>query len=310
MEKQLITYLLQSQKIQPSKDFKPEEYEIKDGGVSFLSFKDSQNGIYYATKGYHAEIFRALYFYVNSKVEYFGYEYDQLLSNRLFFEPPVYDRHISFLCDELENLRSRVEELSYMRFSFDLKGAAMDTIDSFLSKNFESWLIYWHELGYIDFEKFNRVDTSEFDNALTVLKYLECVQNVKDRIKMLINGGEGEKQLPVNNTINETDEPIADDKVTGGEPIYQGESKKLVWRGTPAHFAFIIDLLIEKGYLQKPTPFGERTAEMLLSIFDFVDHKPTKESLGKLLHKDRYPISDQAVIDRFRRIPGRDELKR
>ena len=87
------------------------------------------------------------------------------------------------------------------------------------------------------------------------------------------------------------------------------EIGKLKWKGKPAHLALIIDLLIEKGYLEAAQPYGERTAEILLNLFDFEKHKPTKESLGKLLHKDSYPIKDQTAINLFKKMPNRSELK-
>ena len=86
------------------------------------------------------------------------------------------------------------------------------------------------------------------------------------------------------------------------------DKTKLKWLGKPAHLALIIDLLIEKGYLEA-TPYGERTAEILIGMFDFTGHKPTKESLGKILHRDNYPINDKTAIDQFLKIPRRSELK-
>lgn len=85
---------------------------------------------------------------------------------------------------------------------------------------------------------------------------------------------------------------------------------KLQWVGKPAHLAFTIDLLIEKGFLVG-TPYGERTAEILLNIFEIKGYQPTKGSLGKLLNKDNYPIKwDKSLIDRIRNaIPKRSEVK-
>ena len=88
----------------------------------------------------------------------------------------------------------------------------------------------------------------------------------------------------------------------------QQTKAKLTWKGKPAHLALIIDTLIEKGYLEA-TPYGERTAKILLSLFDFQELKPTIESLGKLLHKDKYAINDKTVVDQFNKIPKRSELK-
>jgi hypothetical protein len=82
---------------------------------------------------------------------------------------------------------------------------------------------------------------------------------------------------------------------------------KLQFLGKPAHLAFLIDLLMEKGYIRKEGS-GEGTAKILLRIFKFENYSPSIESLGKLLHKDDYPIKDDQVVKLFNRIPSRDEL--
>jgi hypothetical protein len=79
---------------------------------------------------------------------------------------------------------------------------------------------------------------------------------------------------------------------------------KLNWKGKPAHLALIIDLLIEKGYLEKPSHSGDGTAEILLKHFK-VGEKTNKRSLGKQLHKNQYPITDQSAIALFYKMPHR-----
>jgi hypothetical protein len=86
--------------------------------------------------------------------------------------------------------------------------------------------------------------------------------------------------------------------------------EKLIWLGTPGQFAFIMDLLINKGYIKKPTRFSERSAELLLKLFEFADHKPTKQSLGKLLHKNTDPITNIEHKGKFMKIPNRNDLDR
>lgn len=90
--------------------------------------------------------------------------------------------------------------------------------------------------------------------------------------------------------------------------LTKDHTQKLKWKGKPAHLALIVDLLIEKGYLEA-TRYGERTAEILLNMFDFEHHKPTKESLGRILHKDTYPINDKTAVDMFNRMPSLKDLK-
>lgn len=93
-----------------------------------------------------------------------------------------------------------------------------------------------------------------------------------------------------------------------GGDLISDSNKKLVWKGKPADFAFIIDLLINKGYLEKPTPFGTRNARILLQYFDFIDDNPTGNSLGNMLHKEIDPIKNATHKAKFLAIPRRDEL--
>ncbi len=89
----------------------------------------------------------------------------------------------------------------------------------------------------------------------------------------------------------------------------QPTSAKLIWNGKPAHLAFIIDLLIEKGYLEA-TEYGERTAEILLKFINFEKYKPSKESLGRLLHKgtDNAGFKGEDLKNKFLKIPYLKDL--
>lgn len=85
-------------------------------------------------------------------------------------------------------------------------------------------------------------------------------------------------------------------------------NQKLKWKGTPAQFCYIIDLLINKGYIEQPTAKGERSAKILLEHFEFDNYNPTFESLGKNLHKDFDPIKNVEHRKHFQKIPHRNEL--
>lgn len=87
---------------------------------------------------------------------------------------------------------------------------------------------------------------------------------------------------------------------------------KLKWKGTPAQFAYIITLLQEKGYISGLTASGERNGELLLKLFEFENHNPTKQSLGKYfqqIKKDEFPINAEDSA-KFLKFPHRNELKR
>jgi|GEM_PF-4195719 len=141
----------------------------------------------------------------------------------------------------------------------------------------------------MDFEHLNAQFPTDFQASVNSLVLLERIKVVNARLQALYEDEQPTLQV---------------------QSLTAPAGQKLCWLGAPAHLAFIVDLFIEKGYLEQPAPFAERSAEVLLTHFDFLYYNPTKESLGKLLHKDRYPISDQTVIDRFNRIPRRNELKR
>lgn len=51
-------------------------------------------------------------------------------------------------------------------------------------------------------------------------------------------------------------------------------NQKLKWTGTPSQFGFIIDLLIQGGYIQKPITSFAKDSNIYLSIFD-IDTTPT-----------------------------------
>jgi len=84
--------------------------------------------------------------------------------------------------------------------------------------------------------------------------------------------------------------------------------KKLKWKGTPAQFCYIIDLLINKGYLEQPTPKGERSGKILLSHFEFENDTPSFESLGRNLHKNFDPIKNVEHRKLFQKMPHRNDL--
>jgi hypothetical protein len=78
---------------------------------------------------------------------------------------------------------------------------------------------------------------------------------------------------------------------------------KLKWTGTPAQFGFIIDLLIQKGYLEKPAKSYAKDADIYLEHFDI---ECAKSSLIKELSE-----STNSIVPKNRKsfhIPRIDQL--
>jgi hypothetical protein len=94
-----------------------------------------------------------------------------------------------------------------------------------------------------------------------------------------------------------------------GENVYNDQTiTKLLWKGTPAHFGYILDLLINKGYIDRPKCSGEAFARNLLQLFEFERHNPSAESLSKNINKYTDPIKNPNHKAKFMAIPARNEL--
>jgi hypothetical protein len=287
MDNKTIKQLIENQQLITSTEFNKSIYEPY--GNDFHGYLRITKGrsIYYASKSFYEEICKALDFYIKSELEHSVYCYEIDIQNKLFLEPAIPERQLNVFYRELQYLRANLISRDGYGYSCELTTFSRKTIFLLLENHFEDWLSHWIELEHVNFEGLTRFDTTKFYEEISNLALLERIRFVNSKIEALSN--------------IEPDKPPRNES----QPF-----NKLTWCGTPAHLAFIVDLLIEKGYLQKPTPFAERSAELLLNIFNFSGHTPSKESLGKLLHKDRFPICDPTVIDRFQRIPHRSELKR
>jgi hypothetical protein len=104
--------------------------------------------------------------------------------------------------------------------------------------------------------------------------------------------------------FGESDEEIENKKI-GPELKQSGKTtkKKLKWMGTPSQFGFIIDLLTEGGYLQKPTGSFAKDAELYFSIFEI---ETTESTLTKELSETTNSLN---TVNRKKfTIPSKDEL--
>ena len=288
MDKETINKLVKDKRLVKKSEFKADPEKLEEFGMTLpLLVHDPKGEPYYATLSYFDEIFKAFEVFITNEREYEVGNFYFQLRNRITLELPGAEHRKQFLLNELEILKGRIIQNAEMSLSIGFEEISYVLLYRFIHDHFEAWLLHWVNLNYFDFQHLQGVDMYSFNQSLSVLVYLDCVEVVKKELLLL--------EQSDTNTINIPHAAI---------------TQKLIWQGTPAHLAFIIDLLIEKGYLRQPTPFGERSAELLLNMFDFTEYNPTKESLGKLLHKDKFPINDITVIERFRRIPARNELKK
>lgn len=99
------------------------------------------------------------------------------------------------------------------------------------------------------------------------------------------------------------EEPIAGFKNEPLPETIQSIHKRLKWKGTPSQFGFIIDLLIQGGYLEKPTSSFAKDANFYLQFFDIETTNTTlakelSEGTNSLATKNRKKIT----------IPNKDKL--
>lgn len=79
--------------------------------------------------------------------------------------------------------------------------------------------------------------------------------------------------------------------------------KKLKWTGTPAQFGFIINELIGKGYIEKPTGSYNKDAEFYLSIFN-IETTPGNLSNEVNINKNSFSANNALKFT----IPNKDKL--
>jgi hypothetical protein len=290
MDSKTIERLVCEKKLIPSAEFNAAPY-FSAGSAFFEYFMlhDGSFNYYYASKALNDEICTALELYIGDKCNLARFDCETMLENKLSLEPDIKDCKRNMLLCELNRFKLELDNYADLKIPFDDGATFKGGLHSVIANNFDYCLTYWVEMGIIDFEHLNAQFQADFSASINSLVLLEKIKMVNARLQALY----------------EDEQPTLQVK-----SLTASTQQKLCWLGSPAHLAFIVDLFIEKGYLEQPAPYAERSADVLLTHFDFLYYNPTKESLGKLLHKDHYPINDQTVIDRFNKIPRRNELKR
>jgi hypothetical protein len=96
--------------------------------------------------------------------------------------------------------------------------------------------------------------------------------------------------------------------INGTHSEIDDQTGKIIFKGTPAQFAYIIDLLIGKDYLKSPSEKGETKARFLLNHFHFETSDPSVSSLGRKFSSEEDAIKNMEHKNRFNKIPNRKEL--
>jgi hypothetical protein len=151
-------------------------------------------------------------------------------------------------------------------------------------------------LFYLDFDSytfdFNLAYEFEQRNKEAAQKATQYLKEIQQRI------------IDVCGTFDNTPEPEIELKVEPLTPL----PKQLNWKGTPAQFGFIINELIGKGYLERPTSSFNKDAQFYLSIFDIktTNGKTTIGNLANEINENKNSFSG-ANAAKFS-IPNKDKL--
>ncbi|RYE56580.1 MAG: hypothetical protein EOP48_07675 [Sphingobacteriales bacterium] len=108
-------------------------------------------------------------------------------------------------------------------------------------------------------------------------------------------------ERPVRGIIPQTNKTTTEG--TEPETVPGNSQQKIKWKGTPAQFGFIIDLLIQGGYIERPTGTYAKDATFWLDRFDI---DTTYETLKKELSEKTNSL---ARVNRNKiKIPELDKL--
>jgi hypothetical protein len=158
-----------------------------------------------------------------------------------------------------------------------------------------------YELERHFFELLENIESSEQINPSESL-----VQHLKNQCELFI-----EEINVINNLyISETKKEILlqdfqkkDETMQEREIKHLNNEQKLVWKGTPSQFGFIIDRLIKGGFLDKPTSSFAKDAAFFLRHFEI---DCTEQTLAKELSENTNSLetNNRKKIS----IPDKDKL--
>lgn len=215
----------------------------------------------------------------------------------------------SYLVFPEENVRLKILKKEYEKTIFEIEKNV--TQDEFLS--FDSDLIKWKCMGIFSkhLDKILSVE-GEILMVANILNFFEKDSenyNIIERnielmlycwdIQWLMEKLEIENGIAIQSKDEKMKEPEIEKEIDNGKPL----PKKLKWTGTPAQFGFIINELIGKGYIEKPTGSYNKDAEFYFSIMD-IDTTPGNLSNEVNINKNSFSANNAGKF----KIPSKDKL--
>jgi len=163
----------------------------------------------------------------------------------------------------------RTEQLKkYKPYVYSYLKDSSDRFQSFLNDtkgNFYSLTELKGKNRWIKSNEINNIEDAIIFYSSNLYAFLGEWQRVENIVLDLIQN-ENEKEdneEKDNEGINDKEIDEFIDSISKNKP-----DKKLEWIGTPSQFGFIIDLLIQGGYLEKPTTSFAKDANFYLQHFD------------------------------------------
>lgn len=124
----------------------------------------------------------------------------------------------------------------------------------------------------------------------SIIKLTAELNFIKSKITELENNLGGNKNNQANELIIESESKSENNIDNVGTKSTGNETQKLKWLGTPSQFGFIIQELIGKGYLDRPTSSNQQDAKIYLSIFNI---NTTEGTLAKELSENTNSITPE-----------------
>lgn len=201
---------------------------------------------------------------------------------------------MAYIQAELDRIQGQLQDAALVGYNCKRKGEDIGLSELYRDPSFRSIVI--SREGY--YCKENKPDVWYWDNIGADLYQGVLLAEYEQFLK--------EQATNKSNAITENKVEV---KASFDNPART--KTKLVWKGTPAQFGFVMAELIGKGYLEQPAGSHNQTAEILLQIFDVASPSTGKATTKGTLAKEINPNSNSLSVENSRKftIPAIDKLK-